>query len=343
MKRVLITTTINVPHNLTAWRNAGFDDTDVFIVAGDMKTPHDDVRKLLETLPGDNRYLHPDNQTYWASSMAIGWNSIQRRNIALLEAIKLNPTNWIITVDDDNWPMEPNQAQHIDRYLCGNSANNYLTVFSESGWWNCGSMLEPPVVHRGYPISLRPLPDLDPSISYEFTQSTVGVLASLWIGDPDIDAIQRLFKKIDVISCNPQNHLLAKGTWCPFNSQATAYLTNLAPLMSVWPGIGRYDDIWSSYMARAVMDRHGYHVMYGHPTVRQGRNQHNLLHDLHEELHGYRHTEELCDKLRNAPLGSEDLIVDLAMAMQCVRPIVPHDTNRFFTSWIWDIEQARIR
>src|SRR5687767_10437313 len=109
MRRALITTTIRVPHNLREWRRAGFDDDDVFIIAGDQRTPHSDMIAFLRTLPGNNIYLAPHDQEKWASSKVIEWHSIQRRNIALLEAMKLKP-EWIITVDDDNWPIDPRHA-----------------------------------------------------------------------------------------------------------------------------------------------------------------------------------------------------------------------------------------
>src|SRR6185503_16875780 len=43
--KALITTTINVPHNLSDWANL-LNEDDHIIVAGDMKTPQDDVDYL---------------------------------------------------------------------------------------------------------------------------------------------------------------------------------------------------------------------------------------------------------------------------------------------------------
>ena len=94
MTRVaLITTTINVPHVLTQWAKSMTPD-DVIIVAGDQTSPHDEIIDLLieisETTGVNTQYLAPHVQMKWASSEAIGWKSIQRRNIALLEAMQLN-------------------------------------------------------------------------------------------------------------------------------------------------------------------------------------------------------------------------------------------------------------
>lgn len=330
--RVLITTTINVPRNLRDWRASGFNDHDVFIVAGDLKTPHVAVEQFLRTLPGDNRYLHPDGQRGWASSEVLGWNCIQRRNIALLEALRLKP-EWIITVDDDNYPIDPDHALYLEDIFSGLNAD-YLTVSGMEGWWNVGEMLTPAVVHRGYPLSRRPVEER--ALHYHRNQS-IGVVASLWLGDPDIDAPQRMTHRYAIESmATEQSRVLESGTWCPFNSQATAWITELAPLMAVWPGVGRYDDIFASYLARAVMDATRYRVLYGQPLVRQTRNAHNVLNDLRNEFFGFEHTDALCDKLRELPEGDIAdaftwLIEDPAFSF------LPEQTRQFFSAWLEDL------
>ncbi len=52
------------------------------------------------------RYLGPAEQELMGTrcSEIIGWNSVQRRNLALLAAIQSHP-EVIITVDDDNIPI----------------------------------------------------------------------------------------------------------------------------------------------------------------------------------------------------------------------------------------------
>jgi hypothetical protein len=49
MRRVLVTTTIHVPTNLRDWATQ-LSPGDRIIVAGDLKTPHTEVRELLEVL-----------------------------------------------------------------------------------------------------------------------------------------------------------------------------------------------------------------------------------------------------------------------------------------------------
>jgi hypothetical protein len=326
--RVLITTTINVPYGLANWRRAGFDPDDIFVVAGDQKSPHDKIASFLDELPGKNIYLHPNEQErqFPHTSKACGWNCIQRRNLALLFAMTLDP-EWIITIDDDNFPIDMGHAALVTDYLSG-ANDDYKIVRSERGWFNVGQLLEPPVTVRGYPLSERHV--LNNTVGYTGIRD-IGVVASLWLGAPDIDAIERMVN-------NPWVHdgpnvpvVLERGTWCPFNSQATAYRANLAHLMPVWPGIGRYDDIFGSFAARAVMDELHEHVLYGPPLVHQDRNPHDLMQDLLKEVDGMAMTDELIAALRDARPSN------LHMAFTAVRPFVHDDTANFFDAWLEDL------
>src|ERR1700758_1270639 len=100
MKVALVTTTIFVPHVLRLYRRC---DPDVrFFIAGDWKTPLE-----ANTLAGEIKnawVIYPEMQREWKCSELIGWNCIQRRNIATLEALKWG-ADIIVFVDDDNIPV----------------------------------------------------------------------------------------------------------------------------------------------------------------------------------------------------------------------------------------------
>lgn len=299
MRRALITTTINVPENLRAWA-AQLDDTDVVVVAGDVKTPHDEVKKLLSELTCRTSYVGT-SASEWSVDGCIGHNTIQRRNLALLEALKQAPdVDYIITVDDDNWPSSY-WVEEVDGIFSGEGSTANL-ISTDTAWFNPGALCSPSVVHRGYPLSLYRssptsiidnLTDLD-----QFRGHTnIGVFASLWTGAADVDAIHRMVKG-DHVDSVWGDAVLQPGTWAPFNSQATAFRRELAPYMMMWPHCGRFDDIWASYVMRAVMDARGWRVRYGRPTVHQERNPHNHVKDLEAELIGYRHNETVIAALR---------------------------------------------
>jgi hypothetical protein len=136
------------------------------------------------------------------------------------------------------------------------------------------------------------------------------VNAGLWLQSPDVDATANIEEPIRVIGMEPiagdRTCALAAGTWCPFNSQNTAFDISVLPAMYLVVmldtvrgyRIGRLDDIWMSYFVRAIADQLGDAVLYGPPLVAQHRNPHNFVRDLSEELTGYILTEKIIDYLR---------------------------------------------
>ena len=100
MKTALIFTTINVPTVLNLYRA---HDPDVrFFVAFDKKTPMEAYEYLYD-FP-NCEILEQCVDSYWKCSELIGWNTISRRNIALLEALKWG-ADVVVTIDDDNIPL----------------------------------------------------------------------------------------------------------------------------------------------------------------------------------------------------------------------------------------------
>jgi len=67
----------------------------------------------------------------------------------------------------------------------------------------------------------------------------------------------------------------------------------------LFPFIGRYDDIWASYVLRRISD-HLYDVVtYGAPLVRQKRNEHNYFKDFDAERFGLEYTELFLEALES--------------------------------------------
>jgi len=340
MTRAIITTTINPPQNVDAWE-VQLRSGDMIIVAGDMKTPHEE---WVEWEKGEStilrRYLPPAKQEEWEVSKIIGWNSIQRRNIALLYAMCQKPDT-ITTIDDDNWPVDD---QWFDRF-----PRPTYTWYSDSGWWNPGRMCRPMIRHRGMPFGVSGA-GLTGTKDRLVGWHRIGVWASLWLDDPDIDAMERIVNdpQIDEIT---EDRVLDFGTWAPFNSQSTTYRAELAPIMPVLPFVGRMDDIWASYIARAIMDTIDVHVCYGEPLVRQVRNPHNLLADLQGEMIGYEHTAQFCERLRlwGSKLNDwKEQPDNIGRYFYMARRIFddptldwfPRRTSRFMLAWCRDVRTA---
>jgi len=347
-RAAIITTTINAMPNMSAWVDQMSED-DVMIVVGDRRTPHTEIRVMAERENArtgrDIRYVHPDDQSRWQSSDVIPWNCIQRRNIAILEALTYEP-EFILTIDDDNYPVNDDELAHEGDWLT--RVHKILTTpsrgeftWTNTGYFNPGELCDPPVVHRGFPPAQRHINHVQHS-GHDIHSGPrhIGVFAALWLGDPDVDAVERIANAPVVERVLWDNVTLLRGTIAPFNSQATAYRTALAPALMCLPGVGRMDDIWASYVAGEIMEHVGLWLQYGHPVVRQDRNEHDLVRDLELELIGYRYTDDLLDHLTLAPLPRTSRVDELVSAL--VRrleklPYVPALAINAYDAWLDDL------
>jgi hypothetical protein len=296
----IVTTTINYPKNtFTELARAAH-----LIVVGDQKTPVE-TEELVRSL--DGTYLRPDQQDGWRCSEVMGWNCIQRRNIGFLEAARQG-ADIVITVDDDNCPENAplwlrdhvNGFTHTDELFP-------LVASPRGGWFNPGSLLSPPIWARGLPY-----PEDYESTGWERevpdAEAKVGVNAGLWLGDPDIDAIQRISRAPITKGLRSIDKLkIARGVWSPINSQNTAWVKDLVPLAVVFPFIGRWDDILGGYTAQWSFWKAGYVAQYGVPLVTQERNDHDLYKDLELECEGMRWTRRWIELLEGLPATGDPL------------------------------------
>ena len=103
----IVTTTVNNPTDATIkFCQLSHQNGWHFLIVGDLKTPHEKYLNLTKKYK-NIFYLTPDSQKklYPAISKLIGWNTIQRRNIGFIHAIK-NDAEIIATIDDDNIPYD---------------------------------------------------------------------------------------------------------------------------------------------------------------------------------------------------------------------------------------------
>jgi len=338
MKIALITTTIYKPEVLSTYRKADHDI--MFFVSGDRKTPHDDVRVLVKELGNAVYYSDTDQEKLgYECSEIIGWNKIMRRNISLLEAIKWG-ADIIITIDDDNIPLDQNYFNEF-RSILSNPYNGPVAN-SKTGWFNIGDYLDPPVYHRGFPYEFRHR-DLKVCLSPK-NDLNIGVAEGLWFGDPDIDAMERLTNRTLVYQMSgiiDSGLVVSNSCFTPFNSQNTAYVSELAPLMMVWVGVGRYDDIWASYTAQRIMMETDYHIHFGKPFVWQERNPHNLWKNLKDEIFGMEFTSIFCQDLLSSNLGTGSILDKLNRLYEhlSTKTYLPPVVCELGFAWCRDVER----
>jgi hypothetical protein len=315
MKTAIITTTIHVPKLLADYaKDAQAHKRAIeFYVVGDRKTPPE-AESFCKNLASETGIpMHwlgvREQEEILASYPELGahlpWNCIQRRNVGHLLAVA-DGHEMIIAIDDDNFRTDDD---YVGLHLAALNAKETESVSAKSGWFNCCALLEEAqgrqFFPRGYPVLQRT--GLPGEMSYAKSNARVVVNAGLWLGDPDIDAVTRLAIQPDATAVKRKETLaLAKGTWCPFNSQNTAVHRDVMPAWFMSPCVGRFDDIWGSYIALTCIEHMGHAIAFGRPLVRQDRNAHDLYRDFDLERLGMRYTDGFCAALRATPLKGKD-------------------------------------
>jgi hypothetical protein len=336
MKTAIITTTIHVPKLLADYAADAVKhgrSTEFFVVA-DRKTPPEAenfCRKVAEDYGVPVRWLGVGEQEdimapFPELAKHIPWNCIQRRNVGHLLAY-MEGFEVLVAIDDDNFRVDDDYA---GLHIAALSAEEMESVSAPSGWFNCCEMLEEAqgryFFPRGYPM--KPRVSEKNELSYGLVSSRIVVNAGLWLGDPDVDAVTRLALAPNVAWTKHGNSVaLGAGTWCPFNSQNTAVHRDVLPAWMMSPDIGRYDDIWGSYVALTCMEKMGHALAFGRPLVRQDRNAHDLLRDLDLERLGMRFTDGLCAALREAPLSGKDYATCTEQALKAISGWIARDPS----------------
>lgn len=298
MKKAIVCTTINAPTEALKkfLKIAKQDDWHLFIV-GDLKTPHKPYMDIA-FVEGCVTYLAPKDQDAISLELseAIGWNCIQRRNFGFIAAYQWG-AEIIATVDDDNIPYD-----HWGKNCKVNTEFAPLTYPCKQHVFDPLSPMFPSLWHRGFPTELLADRQLGKP---QAKKRQVLVQADYWDGDPDIDAIARIALAPDV-QFTPSMSPIAADKLSPFNSQNTFLSRKIFPTYFLFPHIGRMDDIWAAYVTQFKFPDS---VIYAKASVKQDRNEHNLITDLKNEMIGYENNLEFTQ----TPIGWEKFLPEKAL------------------------------
>jgi hypothetical protein len=281
MTKVICTTTINAPTEALL-KFAAMEDWHL-VIAGDLKTPHSAFHDFENRNKKSITYLTPCDQekVFPMLSQLVGWNCIQRRNLAFAYALVLLGADLIASVDDDNIPDE-NWGKEIHlgepvthtRYDTECVAFDPLSVTSRPDLW-----------HRGFPIQW--LHNRGDAVGTK-TSGRFDIQANLWTGEPDVDAICRMTKET-ALNKLEADYPFTGARPAPFNSQNTILTRKAALEYFMFPGIGRMDDIWAAFYLQA----RGFKVLFHKPTVYQARNVHDNTEDMKAEYLGYENNHKI--------------------------------------------------
>ena len=314
MKTAITTTTIHVPFLIEDYirdvlRHGREKDVN-FVITGDRKTPPE-AKSFCASL--QDRYGIPvlfmdvdDQEAFMASRPVLNgflpWNCLQRRNVAILKAWEQG-ADIIVLIDDDNFIA---CEDYVGRHLHLGRPTEMECFSTESGWYNICERLADRHGRKFYPRGYS-WEERRHEVPSTHTRRTVRTVANggFWLGDPDIDAVTRRAAPIDVIEYQGQDSFaLGDHIYCPFNSQNTAIHRDIVPAYFLCSDVGRFDDIWASYVVERIAWHLGDTVSFGQPLVRQNRNEHDLWADAHAEEAGTKYTPDLCRWLREVELTS---------------------------------------
>lgn len=332
MKIALCTTTIHVPHALKLLRKCSPDV--MFFIAGDRKSPDLEITRMLEDVP-NHYYFGVDWHHSWSCQKLIGENTLARRNIAFLEALKWK-ADIVIAWDNDNIPFS---VDYFNRFAwaIGHSFHG-LRVSSPKGWFDPGHLLVPQTSHRGYPAHIKRKMEVG-----HVENAKVGVVAGLVLGDPDIDAVTRIATSPDIQQVTEIGRVGAVvdlHNWTVFNSQNTAVIRELVPAWLMMPNVGRHDDIYASLIVQRVARERNLHVHFGQPFTYQQRNAHDLIADLRAEISGMENVVKLADLLDSIFLKGRSVIEDTRIIYETLLhcAFLPEQSVRAGLAWLEDCE-----
>lgn len=250
-----------------------------FIVIGDTKSP------VEFNLEGCHFYSIKHQQSLsFELAKKLPTAHYARKNLGYLIAIQ-DGVDVIIETDDDNLPM-PSFWHNRTRVQSARLLHN-------KGWVNVYKYFtEKHIWPRGF--ALEKILESPPPTPSELTQIQCPIQQGLTDDNPDVDAIYRLTSTLPIVFEQTDSVAIGAGTICPFNSQNTTWFKEAFPLLYLPSYCSfRMTDIWRSYIAQRIAWTCEWPILFHKSTVRQERNEHNLMSDFHDELIGYKSNLEI--------------------------------------------------
>lgn len=266
-----------------------------FFVLGDTKSPPDYVLEGAEYFS-----IADQHARFGAFSEQLPVKHYVRKNLGYLAALEAG-CDWIVETDDDNYPLE-NFFQLLKNPM------RVRRLQTRAQWVNAYRHFAPssPVWPRGYPLEALGS-DGSAAETLSWQQETPALVQGLADDNPDVDAVFRLTRKLPLTFDRQASPLaLERGNWCPFNSQNTWFRRDIAVLAYLPANCSfRMTDIWRSFVAQRCLWELGHCLIFTAPSVRQERNEHNLLRDFSDEISGYLNNQKIVQVLDDCKLKGE--------------------------------------
>lgn len=326
---IILTTTIKVPGNgeLICEAIKHYSDNPdvtgntIFLIVGDRveKEVEDKIIGECNRLNAKYfggitivRYLSFEDQQHYFKEYPLLKNiiferSIQRRNIGILEAIRLNCDN-LISIDDDNYPVN---NEWLTDFMNYNLKQSY--ILGGKGWVDIPYEITG-ISSRGFPLlEISKINVIYTKINPDHIFCHQGYIA----GEPDRSALHRYCNpevKANIADFPPCNYIVNKNKWCVFNTQNTLFKKPIIPLLFLFPMkkkldnefmIERYDDIFMSFIVNKIAHKFGWYISFGHPIMNQERNIHDIETEVFTEMTGSIIAEPFIKFLESVQLQSD--------------------------------------
>lgn len=304
-----------------------------FIVAGDAKSPAD-----FHLAGCDYLDLERQRGSRFAYARHAPTGHYARKNVGYLHAIAAG-ARVIIETDDDNIPA-PAFYQPLPERLKAPTVEN-------AGWCNVYSYFgDGDVWPRGLPLDA--VQTAPPTLPEKPGEICAPIQQGLADDNPDVDAVYRLTRPLPVrFDAQERRVAIGKGTWCPFNSQNTAHYERAFPLLYLPAFCSfRMTDIWRSLVAQRIAWEARWHILFREPTVRQERNEHDLMRDFADEVPGYLHNRAIAQTLEALRLepGEDALGENLKRCWRALAGagFVGEGELTLLEAWLADLARLRL-
>jgi hypothetical protein len=270
------------------------------VVVGDTKTPSNWACKNITFLD-----IQDQKNIFSKFTNKLPFNHYSRKNVGYLYAIS-EGADLILDTDDDNIPLDnfgKNISREITGKLIGNAKwiNTYKYFTKDQYIWPRGNPLN--TIHEIGEV-------LNDSI-----KNSCPIQQFLADGEPDVDAIYRLIFNRNLFFEENSSVILDKKSYCSFNSQNTIFYKEVFPLLYLPSFVSfRMTDIWRSFVAQNILWSLDKRLCFSSSTVRQVRNDHNLIKDFNEEIVGYTSNENIVnvlDTLQSSWTHETDLLTKI--------------------------------
>jgi len=296
MKKIIVITTIN-PKTASILKFERMLDWHIVVVGDKKSVPIKSTENLIFLT------LEDQNKLGYKYASSCPYNHYARKNIGYLYAIQEGACV-IYDTDDDNTPYDD---WDVPDFTCDQRAvaKQYLNVyalFSKEKIWP-----------RGFPLDeIGKITST--SIEKEETPKQIGVWQGLADLDPDVDAIFRLVMNKEIKFDRYGKVFLDKGTYCPFNSQNTAWINKAFPCLYLPASVSfRFTDILRGYITQRILWEQDLYLGFTNATVYQNRNVHDLMRDFKDEVECYLGVKAIVDMLEKIKLNGDPIAMMVAV------------------------------